>query len=228
MFQSKEGLYDVREANIYATVKIGNKRQMKITKFGKKRIEVYDADCNKYNAVIECAIIPDLWVTLFRLTKEMNSGFKVVRKDDCFTIRKGDFKMVFDQKLSTKKGYLIGAKYKILSHLAHAAAAFTMEPGSTIPIKVFHEHLGHASEEVTRATAKNLGIKLIRKLEVCEDCALAKSRCIPVSKEATNKEEVPGGRLSIDITSIRQESYGGAKFWCMIQDKATKMKWSFF
>ena len=228
MFQNEEGLYDIREANIYDTVKIGNKGQMKITKFGKKRVEVYDAEGNKYNAVIECAIIPDLWVTLFSLTKVMNSGFEVIGKDDCFTIRKGDFKMVFDQKLSTKKGYLLGARYKILSPPAHAAAAFTMEPGSTMPIKVFHERLGHASEDVTKATAENLGIKLIGKLEVCEDCALAKSRRTPVSKEATNKEEVPGGRLSIDITSIRQESYGGAKFWCMVQDEATKMKWSFF
>ena len=76
--------------------------------------------------------------------------------------------------------------------------------------------------------AANLGIKLIGKLEVCEDCALAKSHCNPIPKEATNKEEVPGGRLSLDLSSIRQESYGSAKFWFIIQDEATKIKWSFF
>ena len=139
MFKSKEVLFDDREPNIYDTVKIGNKGQMKITKFGKKRIEVYDADGNNYNAVIKCAIIPNLWVALFSLTKVMNSGFEVIEKDDCFMIWKGDFKMFFDQKLTTKKGYLLSARYKILSPPAHAAAAFTMEPGTTVPIKVFHK-----------------------------------------------------------------------------------------
>ena len=229
MFRSEEGLFDIKEATPSDTVTIGNKGKMQISKFGKKRIEVYDANGKKHVAVIDCVIIPDLWVTLFSLTKVMKNGFEVVGKNNCFTIRKGDFHMVFDQKMNTKKGYLLAAKYKILHPPAHAAAAtVTMEHGSIVPIKVFHERLGHANEEVTRATAANLGIKLIGKLEVCEDCALAKSRRNPIPKEATNKEEFPGGRLSLDLSSIRQESYGGAKFWCMIQDEATKMKWSFF
>ena len=49
--------------------------KMKISKFGKKRIELCDATGKKHTAVIDYAIIPDLWVTLFSLTKAMNSGF---------------------------------------------------------------------------------------------------------------------------------------------------------
>ena len=64
--------------------------------------------------------------------------------------------MVFDQNLTTKKGYLLGAKYKILSPPAHAAAAFTIELGTTMTIKIFHEHLGHASKEVTRCNIENV------------------------------------------------------------------------
>ena len=123
---------------------------MQISKFDKKCIEVYDASGKKHIAVIDCAIILDLWITLFSLTKVMKSRFEVVGKNDCSTIWKGNFHMVFDPNMNTKKGYLLAAKYKILDPPAHAAAAMvTMEHGSIVPIKIFHEHLGHANEEVT-------------------------------------------------------------------------------
>ena len=39
---------------------------------------------------------------------------------------------------------------------------------------------------------------------------------------------MPGEQLAIDIASINTPSLGGTKFWVLITDKNTKMKWIFF
>ena len=63
----------------------------------------------------------------------------------------------------------------------------------------------------------------------------AKSACwqrvvatqFPMKQPITKKFPVVASLL-LDLSSIHQEINGGTKFWCMIQDEATKMKWSFF
>ena len=40
--------------------------------------------------------------------------------------------------------------------------------------------------------------------------------------------DIPGEWLYMDISSIKAISIGGSKFWCLLVDEATKMKWSFF
>lgn len=189
MFKSEESIFDVKEASDFDTVKIGNKGQMKILKFGKK------------------------WISL---VKVMNNGFEV-SGEDFFHNLEGKFQDGLQPAVEHKKG--------ICWEQGTRFSALWMEPGTTVPIIIVHECLGHANEDVTRAMAENLGMKLTRKLYFFEDCALAKTHRTPVSKEATNKEKVPGGRLLLHISSIFwQEIYGGTKFWCMIQDVAPKMK----
>ena len=39
---------------------------------------------------------------------------------------------------------------------------------------------------------------------------------------------IAGERMYIDISSIQQISFGGAQYWLLIVDEATKMKWSYF
>ena len=43
-----------------------------------------------------------------------------------------------------------------------------------------------------------------------------------------NRSKVPGERLYVDTSSVRDKSRGGSKFWLMIADDATSKKWSFF
>ena len=62
----------------------------------------------------------------------------------------------------------------------------------------------------------------------CEACTLSKSRKQPKNKSAANLSERPGEQISVDIISVNMTSYGGARFWALIVDKFTSMKWSFF
>jgi hypothetical protein len=109
-------------------------------------------------------------------------------KNDCITIRKGAFGMFFNKKLETPKGYLPGAEFIILDPPVSARAFVILESGNKIPIQDLHERLGHPSLEATRATATNFGIKGTGKLDVCEDCALAKGWRKPIPKKLPTRK----------------------------------------
>jgi hypothetical protein len=92
----------------------------------------------------------------------------------------------------------------------------------------FHQKLGHASEIVTKQTAKCLGIKLVGPLKLCEDCILGKIRRKNLNKFSSSKLKIPGERILIDISYIKKESLGSKNTWLLVEDQATSMKWSYF
>ena len=49
-----------------------------------------------------------------------------------------------------------------------------------------------------------------------------------VSEEALNPSKNTGERLSLDISSVKVKSKGRVKYWLLVMDEYTKMKWSFF
>ena len=50
-----------------------------------------------------------------------------------------------------------------------------------------------------------------------------------MNKESKNKLTVPGEKLMIDISSIKTKNKKKvSKFWLLVVDEATSMKWSFF
>ena len=61
----------------------------------------------------------------------------------------------------------------------------------------------------------------------CTSCQLAKLR---IKNFGTGSEPTTslGERVSIDISGVRTTSYGGAKFWLLLQDHYTDYIWSFF
>ena len=95
----------------------------------------------------------------------------------------------------------------------------------TMDINTAHHLLGHPSEATIKKTAKHYGWTLTGNQNNCENCILAKIRQRNVKKTAP-PTTTKGERLFMDISSIKQQSYGGSKFWCLIVDQHTGMKWS--
>jgi len=125
---------------------------------------------------------------------------------------------------------LVGSTLKRLPHDAKGAAYFEMQKDTSVKKMSFdtlHQKLGHPGEDRVRTIAKIMGFNLIEPETVCEACANAKARQKNLNQEA-NQSEVPGERLAIDISSVNTPSLGGTKFWVLITDENTKMKWSFF
>ena len=76
-------------------------------------------------------------------------------------------------------------------------------------INKFHQICGHQYEKYTKETAKRLGIKLTGKMDDCLHCARGKIKKTKISKEVTNKEELPGERIAMDVTGCKKPSKGG-------------------
>ena len=61
----------------------------------------------------------------------------------------------------------------------------------------------------------------------CSDCTLAKIRQRNLNKNS-KPTKTKGEHFYMDISSVKHQSIGGTKFWCLVVDNYTSMKWSFF
>ena len=91
-----------------------------------------------------------------------------------------------------------------------------------------HAHLGHPGPDRIRATARKLGFKGTGRADSCVDCAEAKAKQKSVSKTTETKSTTKGDHMYLDISSVKELSTGGAKYWALIVDEATDMCWSLF
>ena len=103
-----------------------------------------------------------------------------------------------------------------------------MVAGMSYDINHMHKLLGHVSESTMKKTASYYGWKVSGLFQPCEDCNLAKPKGKPLEKESGPRSITPGGCFFIDISSIKNTSYGGKKFWLLVVDECTNMSWSFF
>jgi hypothetical protein len=58
---------------------------------------------------------------------------------------------------------------------------------------------------------KMFGLKSSKKFEACEQCAIAKAQQKNVNKNWLGSSNVPGEHLYIDVSSIKERTFGGAK-----------------
>ena len=91
----------------------------------------------------------------------------------------------------------------------------------------FHRKCMHCSYELTESTAKAMGLKLINTPEKCVACAVGKTKVKTVAKNNKNRSKVPGERLYVDTSSVRDKFRGVSKYWLMISDDDTPENWSF-
>ena len=88
--------------------------------------------------------------------------------------------------------------------------------------------LGHVSENYLRQTAKKENWFLVNSFKVCDACCKAKNRQMNVPQAVSHTATKPAERLFLDISFVNHRSLGGNKFWLLIVDDLTRMKWSFF
>ncbi len=81
-----------------------------------------------------------------------------------------------------------------------------------------HQHLGHPSEDITRATECKMGLRVIGTMKHCEGCGVGKMKQKNMNKKHVPRAKAVGNRMLMDITSIKHKSSGGAKFWALFMD----------
>ena len=223
--KSDEGMFDVKL--IDEPVKVGNGKSMRATKVGSLKMTVLQANGDTKNITLEnVKYVPELWVNLFSITQALKKGMKIANDGIKIQLRKGDFMMEFDLIIATKTGYIIAVNMvpRIENHVAQAA----LDPGHRISLNKAHRLLGHIGEDAMRTTAKVYGWDLYGKLAKCDSCGIGKMKQATVSKQSDTKDNIPGHRLYIDISSVKGRSYGDSKFWLLCVDSYTDYCWSFF
>jgi len=142
-------------------------------------------------------LVPDLWVNLFSFTKALTKGSKLSNQGEFITVITGDLSITFDRKIDCGRGHLLAVE--MVSRISSEAAAVTMF--GKMDINKFHHTIGHANEQVTRATAQQ-GIALRGTFEKCENCAISNIKKKNIPKTSVNKAKVKGERVYMDISSI--------------------------
>ena len=221
MTNSMKGMFDMKDTN--KTITVGDGRQMVIQKTGKWRGTALDSEGQPIQILLtNVDYVEGLMVNLFSLTDAMEKGFQVLGSKTQISIEKGERKLSFATKIGSPTGYVYGAIINPTHAVGISAIAQKLE------YKEAHDKLGHPGSDKLKKTAERLAWELNHEDSPCEDCLTGKAKRNNMNKAATNKSTKAGERLMIDISSVKNNRKNGKKYWLMVIDEASSMKWSYF
>jgi hypothetical protein len=228
-FNSDKGLFD--KATISEMITVGNGSIVMAEKVGKLRS--YGIQC--YGRIFKITvenvkIVPEFWIILFSINKALMNVFMIGNEGVLIKLTKGETTLVFDQSLNIRGVFVSGIKMVTVLNKVANTVVETKNIIKTVSVetKKIQKILGHRREIHSKATANAYGIKVFRKLEACESCAMIKERQTKTSKVWNVSSNVPGERLYVNFSLIKGQSFGGAKFWALIVDDCNKLLLEFF
>ena len=225
--KSIEGMFDVKD--IEEKITVGNGDSVMATKVGSLKRRVLQIDSSTLEITIkEVKFVPNLCANLFSINKAIKNGFNLSNKGTSICLTKGSSSITFDRVIKTLSGTISGIKMVPNDSSVAYAAHGIQDSTKTIDINKFHEMIGHCGFDRLKKTAEIHGLKLKGELKVCEDCAMAKARQKNLNQDWKCGSQAPGERVYLDISSIRDESYGGSRFWVLLVDNYTDYCWSIF
>jgi hypothetical protein len=222
-----EGLTDVKEIN--ESIKIGNGDLMKATKIGNLKCEVSQINGEKFTVTLnDVKYVPSLCVNLFFLNKALKKGFKVSNDGVVVSLNFKHVKLTFDCVINATDGCVTGVSMKpMMSNNINRFANASISNERIYNINHLHKLFGHCGQEILNKTIKMYGFKSSGCFDTCEQCAIAKAQQKNVNKQCLGSSNLPGEHLYIDISSIKERSLGGAKFWALIVDDYSEYCWRF-
>jgi hypothetical protein len=222
-----EGLTYVKVIN--ESIKIGNGDLMKATKIGNLKCDVTQINGEKFTVTLnDVKYVPSLCVNLFSLNKALKKGFKVSNNGVVVSLNFKHVKLIFDRVMNATDGCVTGVSMKpMMSNNINGFANASIRNESIFDINHLHKLFGHCGQEILNKTIKMYGFKSSGCFDTCEQCAIAKARQKNFNKQWLGSSNLPGERLYVDISSIKERSFGGAKFWALIVDDYSFYCWSF-
>jgi len=227
---SDEGMIDWVEIN--EPIKLADNKTIWARKKGTIPLRVIPEDGSEdYDVEMkDVYYVPELGpYNLFSITMALDKGFTLGNKGKTITLTKGSREIKFDRNISTKSGWL-GAVKMVPRKEEVRVAVPKLKKNTKIDVKIFHEVLGHVGDDVTKETALYYGLKIQGSMHPCSDCLKAKARQKNIfnNNNQTARSVIAGERLGFDISSIKDLSLGGSKFWLLVVDESSDMCWSFF
>ena len=227
MVSSDKGMFDWKLVTEMIT--IGNGSEIRVKKVGKLRATAKQENGKEVIVLLNnVKYVPDLApYNLFSITQALEKGFALGNKGTSLTLTKGSTVIEFDKKITTKSGWIGGLVMEPIVDVRRNVP--NLDKGKALSENTAHEIFGHVGKEVTKNTAVYYGLTTTGKFSTCEECALAKARQKNVGGgSAEKRSKIPGERLFFDISSVKDESIGGSKFWLLVVDDCSDMTWSYF
>jgi hypothetical protein len=109
----------------------------------------------------------------------------------------------------------------IMSNNINEFANASISNERSYDVNNLHKLFGHCGQEILNNTIKMYGFKSSGNFDTCEQCAIVKAQQKNVNNNWLSSSNSPGERLYVDISSIKERSIGGAKFWALIVDDYT-------
>ena len=218
------------------SIQVGNGEQVKVHYKGTFNGKIKTDKGCKLIKVQEVLVAFDFIGNLFSITKALSRGAKLESENDNIVVKKGDVTLVFDEKIKSGNGYLLGCEIvpNEMSESGPTETGLNMKEMTekkknmkVMPTMTMHMKLGHVSEAKIRATAKRLNIKLHGKMDVCSPCAEGKAKQVKMNKESEQSNKI-GERLYLDLSTIKKKSYGQKHHWILLVDDHSRFKWSLF
>jgi hypothetical protein len=145
-------------------------------------------------------------MNLFSISKLLKNGFKIGNDGIIVNLTKVSTTLSLNRILNTKNGCVSGAK---LNPISIKSAGSVIDPEKSemkVDINRIHKIVGHCGEEALVATANHCDWKLTGKIEVCEECVIAKARQKSTNKISIGGSKNLGERMYIDTSSSKGES----------------------
>jgi hypothetical protein len=157
--------------------------------------------------------VPSLCVNLFSLKKALKKDLKVRNNGVVISLTYKHVKLTFDRVTHATDCCVTGVKMKpILSDNINGFSNASISIERSFAINHLHKVFGHCDQEILNNTIKMYGFKSSGNFDTCEQFAIAKARQKNVNKKWLGSSNLPGERLYVDISSIKERSIGGAKF----------------
>ena len=226
MCNSLDGMFDLEDANL--SISVGDGRNMSTLKVGKFKGDIVDSEGHaKTITLTNVSYVPDLMVNLFSLTAAIEKNCSVSGSKEGIEIRKGKWTMKFDTKFGTPHGHVFGTRINPMKGNETAFLANTKVNKNYMKV---HQLLGHPGRDKLMGTCDRMNWKLTAETtSTCEDCMIGKARRMNLNKESKNRSTTPGERIMIDISSVKsKDKQKIGRFWLLVVDEATDMKWSYF
>ena len=217
------GMFDCSTSN--ANVYVGNGKALKASKIGKIKLQnVVNGKITSF-IIQDVLYVPELSGNLFSLTKGITNGYELksiqVASETSLVLTKKNFKLIFSKKSNSN---LLTCDLERVIEEGHVAASITTK----IDINLYHNMIGHPSQEITRSTARRYNIDVKGELKPCKHCAIGKAKQKAVPKLSTNRATVFAERIFFDLSWIKGTSLGGSNYWLLAVDESTKFCWSRF
>jgi hypothetical protein len=226
-YQSAEGLTDVTEIN--ESIKIENGDSMKSTKIRNWKCELTQINGEKFTVTLKnVKYVPSLCVNLFSLNKALKKVFNAINDRVVISLTYKHVKLTFDRVIHTTDSCVTGVLMKsILIDNINGFSNESIRNERSFDINRLHKIIGHCGQEILNNTIKMYGFKSSGNFDTYENCAIAKTWQKNVNKNWLGSSDLPGECLYVDISSIKERSFGGAKFFALIVDDYSDYYWSF-